>query len=605
MPPDVDPGGGIAWTRAWRILAVLVPVAYAVLYVPYGMDETDFGFFYGYAWRVICGEVPYRDFYYLTPPATLYWQAFWQWLTPDGVMVLAGKLGAYAEMLASAWMGALFLRKAFDLRGMGVNLPCLATLGFVWGVHVFPAMPWHTVDGVFFGTAALAAAIHGFALPAGVLAGVCMLTKQSFLFVPVGVLIVAGTFHGRWKAVQSLAGTLALLALHVGTLKWTGAWDAFRSQTTGQLRWEEALDSGILIYLNQNFLLPLGAMIPWLLRRRFPDRVLLPWAFSPIPLYFLLLAGDYCHMALTQKTWIGYGLSWPTLFVVAGGCCVLFPLMLEGVRRDAAPMKGAVALGAALLLSWSVAVSGGYKIPALCAWPLLFVALVLHRRLCPSVPARWIAVVALVCGLAMFRVGFEYPYVFPVRPLTRVDLVHDAGDVYPKAAGVKVDAVMYGKLKELKDLRRRYGPVYKTFPAMPLAYCLNGDRPVFPSEWVMDWWIDGQVEKVYGALVERDVTVFYERDQMGVEEPDGYASRRYSVPLKVQENWTAVETGEYFVVFRRPGDAVPQAGEDGAKSGDASGRPPAPVDGSSGPGGTSGTSGPDSARGPSGAVPAP
>ena len=127
------------------------------------MDTTDFGYFYGHPWRILQGEVPYRDFAYITPPVALYWHAFWLRVTPDGISVLAGKISFLAEMLAVAWMGALYLNRVFDLKRLDLPVSLLATAGFVWGVHTFPPMPWHTVDGILFGSAALLAGICGFA----------------------------------------------------------------------------------------------------------------------------------------------------------------------------------------------------------------------------------------------------------------------------------------------------------------------------------------------------------------------------------------------------------------------------------------------------------
>ena len=183
-----------------NIFAVVVPLAYAVLYAPYGMDTTDFGFFYGYPWRLLQGEVPYRDFYYITPPLSLYLHALRLAVTPDGAAILAGKLCFFVEMLAAAWMGAFFLARVFDFDRLRLSLPLVATLGFVWGVHSFPPMPWHTIDGVFFGSAALLAGIAGPPFLAGLLAGLCALTKQSYILVPLAVLVVV--FFCRSRGVR-------------------------------------------------------------------------------------------------------------------------------------------------------------------------------------------------------------------------------------------------------------------------------------------------------------------------------------------------------------------------------------------------------------------
>jgi hypothetical protein len=551
--------------RLTRFLAVLVPAAYAVLYAPYGMDTTDFGYFYGHSWRILQGEVPYRDFAYITPPVALYWHAFWLRVTPDGISVLAGKISFLAEMLAAAWMGALYLNRVFDLKRLGLPLSLLATAGFVWGVHAFPPMPWHTADGLLFGSAALLAGICGLAPLAGIFAGLCMLVKQSFLFVPAATALMVFMCRPRRETIFCLSGTGLVLLANWLLLRHLNAWEAFCSQATGQLDIREALQSGIFIYLTQNPVLPALALVPFILQR-LPRRaretsVPLPLVLQPVPFYFCLLAAMYIHDALRQKAWIGYGDSWPTLFMIVGGACLLFPVFfLKDTLREkniqgASPpfLRAGVALGAALLLSWSVGISGGYKIPAFGALPLLFCALLAHRRLAGGAGSiRACAMLVLAAGLVMFRVGYEYPYVFPLRPMPRSSLVHNAGEVYHKARGVYVDEEMLGKLRELRELRLKYGPDYKTLPAFPLAYFLNSDKPVYPAEWLMDWQIGDRVEEFYRQLQERDITVFMEKDQIGVAAPDAYASRRYSVPLRVARNWRKIEETRYFVVLQKP-----------------------------------------------------
>lgn len=609
--------------RLANVLAVAVPVLYVVAYAPHGMDTTDFGFFYGHAWRVLLGEVPYRDFFYVKPPLSLYWHAVWLWLTPEQVSVLAGKAGFYAEMLAASWLGALYLARAVDLRRLGVPLPLLATLGFVWSVHSFPPMPWHTVDGVLFGAGALYAVVAGHPLLAGVLAAASALTKQSYVLMPLGVA-VAALVAGRggtclqggtgpcarlrglhWRgAGLAVSGTAAAFVLFAGLLHAAGAWDVFRAMTaglSGQVGPGEALQAGIALYLTQELHLPALALLLWGAWAVLDGRP--RGGVQPLVLYVLLLAGDYLFTVAGTRTWIGYGADWPLFLMTVGAACVLFggdvlgrfavgtgvdvapaaggrvangvppdtglpdTVPTDAMPPDAMPLcalspavscfpavspagRAAVLLGAALLLAWSTGISWGYKTPAFFAAPLWLAAMLVHARL--GGRAATLGWVALACGLVMFRAGYQYPYMFPQRPLSRAELVHDAGAVFPRLTGVKVDDVLLGTLRDLRDLRARYGANYKTLPGFPLAYLLTGDRPALPAEWLQDGEINGRVDEVYGQLVDRDVVVFMERDQMDTVSPDGYARTRYSVPARVRREWRAVEQTEYFVVFRRP-----------------------------------------------------
>ncbi|MDE7242088.1 hypothetical protein [Desulfovibrio sp.] len=537
-----------------RAVAALVPVAYLFLYTPYGMDTTDFGYFYGYAWRVLEGQMPYRDFSYIKPALPIYWHAFWLGLTPENLGVLAGKAGFLATLLGASWCAAAYLGRIFSLTKLDLPLPLLATCGFVWGVHSFPHMPWHTADGVLFAGGALLAGASGWPLLAGVLGACAMLCKQSFLLVPPAIVALVWVRRGSWHApLRCLLGWLAALVAAWLFLKAGGALEAFSRMTTGQLDLREALDAGIFIYVRQNWLLPLLAAIPWL-AARVTDKRPPAWLF-PAYVYLALLTAWYVREVIAKQGWIGYGASWPTLFVLLGCLCALFPaaFLVRWLREPAAPhprLRACVGLGAALVAAWSVAISGGYKIPALFATPLLFSLFVIHARLGGRVrPLAW---AALAAGLVMFGTGYQFPYVFPERPMPRAALTHDAGSVYPRASGVMVDADMLGRLAELKALRAKYGPDYKTLPAFSFAYYLNGDKPVYSSDWLIDWEINGEVDRLYKELLDKNLTVFMERDQMDDERADAYDRAGYGVPQRVRRNWRVVEETPHFVVFQPP-----------------------------------------------------
>lgn len=535
---------------AWAA-AIIVPLAYLFLYTPYGMDTTDFGYFYGYGWRILNGEMPYRDFSYIKPAFPLYWHALWMFLTPENLLVLGGKAGFWLTMLLTSWFGSLFLARICDLGKMNLPLPLLATCAFVFGVHSFPHMPWHTPDGVMFSSTALLGAACGHPVISGIAATCALLCKQSFLFIPVAILalFLAGA-NSKKNASLFLLTVFFLLCLVWAWLYANDAWIPFRKMTTGQLAVSEALDAGIYIYLRQNWIIPLLALAPWLCARFLKLKI--PALLTPGYCYPAILAAWYIYRVFSTREWLGFGFSWPTLFMLLGAACVLRPrifLLPFKIETNSLPYT-VIGLGSALLTAWSAAISGGYKIPAFFAAPLVLSFLLFQPLFRTSIyrVAWW----TLICGLAMFWCGYQYPYTFPQRPLAFADFKYDAGNIYPRASHVMVDRVMYEKLRDFKQLRAKYGPRYKTLPGFTLSYFLEADTPVYGSDWLIDWEINGEVNRLYQELLDKKLVVFMEKDQMDTVKADAYERASYGVPQLVRKNWRIVEETPHFAVFIPP-----------------------------------------------------
>lgn len=544
------------------LAAILVPLFYLFYYTPVGMDTTDFGYFYAYAWRILQGETPYRDFFYIKPALPLYWHAFWMWLTPVSWQILGGKAGFCISLLASSWLGALYFRRVFRPGRAGLSLPLLATCGFVFGVHTFPHMPWHTADGVLFCAGALYAGAAGLPALAGILAACGAACKQSFLLVPFALALFILLRYSLRHLIFFLTALLLTLACFFYWIWSQEAWTNFQAMTTGQLDIREALDAGVGIYLRQNWFLPTFALLP--LAAALLLKKPLPSLLSPAWVYMFLLTVRYIIEVWRQQAWIGFGLSWPTLFMLLGWAMVVWPisfpysLLRLPLSHSHRRLTAGVALAVPLIASWSVAISGGYKIPALFALPLLFAFFIFHYRFFGS--AWRLSWFCLGCGLVMFWAGYQYPYVFPQRTLSRVDIEYDAGEIYPQARGVKVDGDMYERLLELKNLRARYGSNYKTLPGFPFSYYLNGDKPRLSSDWLIDWEINGKIDQLYQELLDRDLVVFMERDQLNTTRADNYDRAGYGVPQLVVKNWQIVDETPHFVVFRRPSPQLPDSG---------------------------------------------
>ena len=90
-----------------------IVVFYAAAWAPLGLDTEDGGFILGLSWRILSGDVPYRDFFYVRPPISLYLH---------GLPLLLGDFGIYADrMLCLAQFAVIGLCGA-DLLIRAANL---------------------------------------------------------------------------------------------------------------------------------------------------------------------------------------------------------------------------------------------------------------------------------------------------------------------------------------------------------------------------------------------------------------------------------------------------------------------------------------------------
>lgn len=126
----------------------LILMAGAAYIATQGLDLWDSGYIIGYSWRMAEGALPYKDFFYKGPPATLF-------LWSIGVKVLP-VWGQYyflklINWLLFGWQTQLWL--AGIERGLAWKIPnrnLIGWIGVVFSVQFFPMYPWPTTDGLLY-----------------------------------------------------------------------------------------------------------------------------------------------------------------------------------------------------------------------------------------------------------------------------------------------------------------------------------------------------------------------------------------------------------------------------------------------------------------------
>jgi Dolichyl-phosphate-mannose-protein mannosyltransferase len=182
---------------------VAVPVVATAIFLAFWwrsyLAVTNDGWHFFGAWRILHGEVPYRDYYLFIPP--FHQLKIAAIIALFGKTLIAAQAVGFAERLVLAGVIYFWLRKAFG--------PAESALGSTFGLFVYYSGSSETLSSmiheaaiwaVFAGASAAAAVARGRRRCwwiAGLFAGVAFITKQTS---GVGIAAALFSFAG-WRAV--------------------------------------------------------------------------------------------------------------------------------------------------------------------------------------------------------------------------------------------------------------------------------------------------------------------------------------------------------------------------------------------------------------------
>lgn len=537
------------------LISLLIAIGYFLIYGNYGWSDTDQGFIQAISYRITLGELPYRDFIYIRPPLSPYLHSLSILLLPDSIQTLAERFLFYLFCAASVWLATLTLRTRFDFRQIGISPEFFAAIAFVFTVHNFPPMPWHTMDGILFGSLGLfliSTARHWGLGYLGLLAlFLAAMTKQAFYPMlvagPVLMLFLRGSSDTA-KAVAAFAGSLLLLI--------TGIYVAdpellrlFWQQTTGETSLHDLVNAGIKPYVKPLLLI----VLPLLVLRGINDNYeLFAWFRHPIlNLFGLTLAGLLAlHLirALTQEAYV------PPSFGFGQACFLL--TVLVSVKSIWVNPRSHVLLLTLVFLAWCAGISWGYASPMLFFTPMVFGCLyIVHQELDFVAPRYFYGIIFLLVAW-VFAVLYQYPY----RDQPREMLNYDAGKVFPRLSHIYTGPYLYSKCQELQTLTQEYTGSFAVLPAFPLAHYLTETRPPLPIDWAHNAeMVYGQYAQQLTAQLNQEVKqVFLEIDKLDqLQDTSRYGS---SLARYVKDNWHHVRTARYFEVYTLPDTLISQDG---------------------------------------------
>ncbi len=545
MSAKPDTSSSFSSNDSWiyPVFFFVILLAYIICYAPYGINETDGGFISAYAWRMMNGEVFYRDFIYVRPPLSIMLRSIEMGFLPDHLEIIGERISFYLKIAFYSYLGATILYN--DSKKW-----LLAILGFILSVHAYPAAAWHTVDGILLAIISLY-----FYFKRDVAIGLCavfalgsMLSKQSFY--PLLPLLLVLTFLQRnyIDLLKFIVSFVLVGAFFIWFLYGHDILENFLTMTSGSSSLMEAFQHGILDYfiIDWKVLGLLIFLIPTLLKNKFLISKRM-W----FVLFISALASSYAFAVLKYQTFTNPISHVRILFLIA----FLYLLInrvktfnkfqggfLDFLKSDA-PENRALILLAVL---WMSAISWGYNLPILFAIPVIYAIIEYANQFSPSFnlrQKRYLNLYAIIGLLLIFRLAYQFVY----RDGNRNEMTYKMEEIFPKLKYIYSDQDTYDKYADLKNLNVKYGDDFKTLPSFPLSNYLTNTNSPLPLDWVFNAETNGQNNQIYQALENFNGYIFMEKAYIDKIEN----MPKYEVSKYVLTHYKLVEKTPNFFIYKR------------------------------------------------------
>lgn len=534
--------------QIYKLLFILMPLVYFLLYGWYGFDETDQGFILSLAYRVTLGETPHVDFMYVRPPLTPLLHSLEMLLLPENIEVIGMRFFGFFYLWLSVLFAVLALRNAFDFRRLHLSPWLLAILGFIVSMHNYPPMAWHTIDGVLFtalGAYLLSKGDRWYWIAAGLLAlALAPMAKQPFGVVPIVGLAAVFAMHPLRQALRG-AGMAALiggllLAFLLLVTPGTAYFAEMLRQSFGATDPNEIVWPGIKLYVWPALYAFLPLSILWLATKWSRKAEQIGRAFVWIFLLgFAVFYGIHVYYVYHLERFVQpkFGTYHAMVFC---GAALSGIFLLTGERKMALVLT-------MLAGSWAAGISWGYPTPVHFMVPALFVLVYFIAREIGQRPPAWyypaITGAAFIAYFAMYQYPFREPH--------RSEITYHLGDIFPKFNHVYTHEELYKKYGELKDLHERFGDNFTVLPAMPLANYLTNTRPPISIDWAHDAEIayDYGLERNLQELSAARPFVFVDKVNGPKEAYDDIKQYRSLLTRHVLEHWNKIAETDHYEVF--------------------------------------------------------
>jgi hypothetical protein len=468
--------GELAPYAAFTILIII----YNYLFLGQGFNGTDEGYLLSLGERVVHGQAPYHDFFFLRTPLSIYIQGGLIALFGDSYTVLASRIYWTVEM----WGMALVVSTLYRRLVGRLETLLLLTVTYIASTQLL-SFPWYSYDAAFFAVVAVVLLTKKQYLAAGIAAFLAAMAKQNYAFLlPV---YFALTWAFQWRlpkyrylnlknAVLVACGFAVPLVLYLLYLRYQGSLWLFGQNIFVLPQQGSRVSIGFTLFQNNHLAAalsaPLIAAIGLLFycQRRSAIRVVLVCLLLAASLFlafqnyltfiFMLVYMNYSLLAVTLVELYRQRKNAEEPPIVE-----LIPALIGGIviQYLAGFNYAGVEYG---YMTCGLGIAAGY---------------VSFREFSHS-PSRRLIGVGLLVGALMLGLYYKYDVVY--RDGSRSELT--AEFMTPKLKGIKSTSRNVEQVDRLVDAVNQYAASDSSIlviPDFPILYYLTGKRNATPMEW--------------------------------------------------------------------------------------------------------------------------
>ncbi|MBI4863537.1 MAG: hypothetical protein HY815_25220 [Candidatus Riflebacteria bacterium] len=465
-------------------------------YSRYGFNPTDEGYLLSASRRILDGQVPHRDYITLRPAGTHLLHAHILLWGGDR-LIWWSRWVAWVQVAAIAWIWVWIVgRSSTALTGAGARFAG-GVAAFVACAHVFPIMPWNSIDGLLFLSLGSALSLReGGAVAGAVLIGASALFRQNFVLGIPPLLLVLGTFRrpACWVAAGVPFGLYGVFLWVAGALP-DATIQLFSHSGSADRVWTVVRESLAVL---RGALAAVVALSVATFVGRWPVRGAIYLSLGAALWLSLRLLGLPFTQAGLLGGWFVCGLAIGVLPFTAGRS-------LEAARAAAL----------SLVAAWAVSISEGWNLPSLaCGGPVLvFFAAWLEAEARNRSPAPFAPVIVwtLLAAAAVVVMDFNrQTAVYMDRPVR--ELTFDLTGVLPGARGILTGRFTRDFLAELEELRAdltRRGRRYGLIPQTPQFWVTSPQPNPLSSDWPINAELNhpalrsrvvGEIDRLRGSV---------------------------------------------------------------------------------------------------------